>query len=476
MINKIVGIIKKKSVLVGVQYTPFTLASLKFYKKQLENYLNGDLIGYSFYQNIDDQWDKLYESECNINTNLKYKIHEANKRIGQEIFKSLRSNEDIHKIKIRGIIVGDLIYDTFLNRYSEATVCYKDERLALIIIEALNILNESYNFIKYNNIVALITDQYGFYIYHGILARLCYYNKIKVYTINNFNNYEAGLYPVSFPDSLRGATIDPHWNYKKIFSSLSYEEKELGIKKGLELLNSRILGNSHIGVWGSETAYKSYRSIKDIDQKPSILILLHEFNDAPSCKRWALFTDFYEWAEFTISESLKTGFRVIVKPHPATINLKREIQLMATAKALDKIKSKYPEALYLTGLESNKDLVSLGVVCAFTVHGTVGHELPFLGVPVINAGDNPHIEYTFTYTAKTIEGYKEIIHSCGDLKTHANPNEIGEYIYMRYIRTSNNNLIKPNHKNLITRDLDRHTSDYEAAEILASLMQKVSLV
>ncbi len=39
----------------------------------------------------------------------------------------------------------------------------------------------------------------------------------------------------------------------------------------------------------------------------------------------------------------------------------------------------------------NKQVIEDGVKALFTVRGSAGHEFAYLGIPVVNAGPNPHM-------------------------------------------------------------------------------------
>jgi hypothetical protein len=77
-------------------------------------------------------------------------------------------------------------------------------------------------------------------------------------------------------------------------------------------------------------------------------------------------------------------------------------------------------------------LVNSGFAAAFTAYGTVGHEFPYFGIPVVNAGDNPHIDYGFCAHPRSRQELGEIVRKidAGDFHLPLSRPEILEFYYM----------------------------------------------
>ena len=99
------------------------------------------------------------------------------------------------------------------------------------------------------------------------------------------------------------------------------------------------------------------------------------------------------------------------------------------------IREKYPKAHFLSPDVSNRQIISEGVDALFTVHGTAGHEFAYCGVPVVNAGDNTHIGYSFNFHAQTVAEYEQFIRNAGSLKIDIRKDDIAEFVYMNYFYT-----------------------------------------
>ena len=77
---------------------------------------------------------------------------------------------------------------------------------------------------------------------------------------------------------------------------------------------------------------------------------------------------------------------------------------------------------------------------ALTVYGSVAHELPLLGVKVINASkDNPHKCYNFSVTPKNKTHYEKILKNLKKTKNYkVNKDEVFQFYFMH------NNFFKTN--------------------------------
>ena len=67
-----------------------------------------------------------------------------------------------------------------------------------------------------------------------------------------------------------------------------------------------------------------------------------------------------------------------------------------------------------------------------TVYGSIAHELPLLGVKVINASlDNPHKAFNFSITPNNLSEYTKILNNLTKVKKkNTNTKSIYEFYYM----------------------------------------------
>ena len=143
-----------------------------------------------------------------------------------------------------------------------------------------------------------------------------------------------------------------------------------------------------------------------------------------------IFEDMYEWIKFLINFSKKKNYDWYIKLHPAEYDLN-----------LHKMKNLlkgFKEFVILPNSISHTQLIDEGINCALTVFGSIGHEYPYFGIPVINAGDNPHLGYDFNFHPKNKEDYSKLLNRINKLKIPKNSTKkIHEFYYMKYMQDYN---------------------------------------
>ena len=182
---------------------------------------------------------------------------------------------------------------------------------------------------------------------------------------------------------------------------LKHENIEYRLSKADEALAKRMSGEIDSATsYMSNSAYKiTHENVPDVNG--ALVIFLHDFFDSPHCYRYTLFSDFWEWICFTIETLEKSKSRFFIKPHPN--------RAKTTSDVLIALQNRYPNLLMIDSKITNKQLVQAGMACAVTVHGTVAHEMAYLGVPTIGCGDNPHVAFDFCYLAKSKKEYADAL-------------------------------------------------------------------
>ena len=89
------------------------------------------------------------------------------------------------------------------------------------------------------------------------------------------------------------------------------------------------------------------------------------------------------------------------KPHPNELDGNFSIHNF--------FKKNYPYVNFLNKNTSHKSIIALKPELVITNHGTIAHEYASFRIPVINTGDNPHINYNFSLHAKNKSDLKRII-------------------------------------------------------------------
>ena len=115
-----------------------------------------------------------------------------------------------------------------------------------------------------------------------------------------------------------------------------------------------------------------------------------------------------------------------IKPHPN--------QNITSKKIVEKLKKEYYHLSWIDERTSNSELLTSSLKFGISIHGTILSELAFSKIIPICCGDNPAINYGFTFNAKTKDQYKDFIINHDKLLLKEDiSNEIGEFVYMNHI-------------------------------------------
>jgi hypothetical protein len=310
----------------------------------------------------------------------------------RRIWKNLESQETLLDLTIFGIKVGDLIYDSYLRFKPAATLNLKSRYLWIVIWQTLRDLRAARAYM-FDVKPKMFLTTYSAYIQHGVAARVALAAGINVFTFGNCQEFYKHLHLTDWVH-----TRNPD-NYRSAFARL--ENPAAKIVQAEAALSARVSGKID-----AATAYM-HRSAYDgsaalpAGVRGSLVLFLHDFFDSPHCYRWMIFTDFWEWATFTLTLARRAGIKVFVKPHPN--------QVASSKFVVRKLMSEYPEAAWLSTNTSNLQLAEAGMACAVTVYGTVAHEMAYLGIPSIAAGHNPHISFSMCNTAHSRDEYARLI-------------------------------------------------------------------
>jgi len=391
----------------------------------LSRNLKADL--YCFNLGLNFFYYKLYKS-FGLKKIISINLNKNQKKIAKSIFVKYFSNrvlnkKDIFNFKIDNIHIGIDIYESYLIRYHQPTLDLNDKRLFDLIKQAINIFIFWKDFLKNNSVVGIYINQRT-YIENNILNRLAMMNKITVYSggslglIQKFN---------------KNFMTNSH-TYKKLFNSLPVNEKKLAIKLSKLQLNKRFSGEVGVDMsYSTKSAYHNRQiPFNFSSKKEKILICTHCFYDNPHPFGGSLFIDFYEWLLFLARISHKTDYEWYIKPHPD--------YLPGTLETLSDIVKKFKNA-HLLDSRMSFHQISKNIKYCLTSHGSIAHELPLLGMYVINADKkNPHQSFNFSYTVKNLKDYRNVLLNLNSVKKKIfNIKDIYKFYYIHYYFFNKNN-------------------------------------
>lgn len=354
------------------------------------------------------------------NTNL-YPDKEKVNSVFKQIKNKIRTKKDVLEIEIEGIIIGDLVYDTYLRFANKPTVDIADAFLDSIILEAINIFYICKDKFEQYDVKGLVSS-YASYTKHGIVARICLQKNIPVYTIGAYYSLVHKVlneYP---------SHSNNHFLFHKLFQKIDNKEEVLSTYKSV--FEKRFTGEIDAATaYMKSSAFSGNKSeeLVGLDWPNTIVLLAHCFFDSPHIYRSLLFPDFYEWITFTLDTlAEKKNLTILVKQHPNGLEANDEIFAQL------KLKYKNTNIKFIDKNTSNLQFFESKPKAIITAYGTAAAEFAYQGFPVLTIYDNPFTSFDFTYLSKTIEEYKSYLQSIETLKPKQFQNEVIEYYYMQH--------------------------------------------
>ena len=431
---------KNKLILVELFDLKATTISLSLFAHAFDKKSNFEIVGfYSVFQSLKKKIKFYFNWYINIfgfltlyksfginkvmipnkNLNLK-KI----KNIHLNIIKKIRSKKDILNIKIENVYLGDLIYDSYIRENNLLTIDINEKLFKNFILDVVKLFFYWENYFKKNKVASILAT-HSVYL-AALPLRIALKKKIKVFCVNYDKIYRL--------TSKRPLIYGHFEEYPSVFKKLSVEEQNRGLSLAKHQLNKRFKGNKdilyQISTPLSDGTYSVKRNNKDFilnkNNNFKILIAAHDFNDAPHVHKDLIFEDMYEWLNYLGKKSLKKkGYDWYVKLHPA--------DYQHNQKKMEYFISKYKKFQLLPRNVSHNQLINEGINCVLTCFGSIGHEYPFFGIPVVNAGHNPHIAYNFNYHPKTKKDYEILFNKIETLKVNKKHNkDIYQFYMVRY--------------------------------------------
>ena len=317
----------------------------------------------------------------------KYKI--------QSIFKKIKNKNDLLLLKIDGVLIGDLIYDSYLRYQGKPTIDINSSDFKRFLKQSLYYYYFCKNLFKKYNIKSVILS-HTVYL-PAILGRLAIKNKASFYCTAIGHCVRVGedyLYNENFK------------YYKKILNEIQFQNFNKALEKSKIDLKKKLSGkitarneNLKKSAWSG----RINRNIIKKDNKIKILVATHCFFDSPHVFGNFLFNDFYEWMEYLGKVSEKTNYSWYIKPHP------NKIYKSINESLIDKFVNKYKKFNLLERDISHYSFVK-NVDYILTIHGNIGEEYALFDMPVINAHKSGRFsEYKFNLNPKNFSQYNKLL-------------------------------------------------------------------
>ena len=401
----------------GVQikaYSPIPLKSLRAFAFDLFAFLRLGYFG-------------VYRS-FGVNEFIRINVSSPQKqkaeRLFTEVVGNVASKQDVLDLEIDGVWIGDLVYDTYLKRYSLPTIDTSSRLFQGFLLESIESFVFWKDYLNKNDVRAISVSHCVYNL--ALPLRIGVHRGIDVFQINVTTAYRL--------DSSNLFAYTDFFNFRERFAELPQDVRKIGLNIAEQRILKRFSGEVGVDMpYSTQSAYgnRLHDRLLRESSKKKILIAAHCFFDSPHSYGKNLFTDFYEWLEFLGEISEQTDYNWYIKTHPD--------YLPGTKKVIDDFVNRFPKFILLPSLASHLQIIDEGIDVALTCYGTIGFEYAALGLPVTNASmNNPHIAYNFNVHARDIDHYRELLLNLNELELDIDKKEVYEYYFMKNIFNTDN--------------------------------------
>ena len=322
----------------------------------------------------------------------------------------VRNKNDLKLFELRNVRVGLDIYETIL-RSGIPTVQVGSPRYFRSATQGVIALN-FYEWIIETRGLSAVLLSHDAYIGIGLLGKVAHKFKVPVYHANPYEiistrgNFEIYKRFLSYPDYF--GTLDQDSKDRLLARAENDLRLRLSGKLGVGLPHQPMSAFNGVG----EYAFTSKENRK-------ALIATHCFFDNPHGYDEMLFADFWEWLIFLAENTKNSSLEWFLKPH--------RDYLPGTLETLGRLVATYPHLKILPPETSFQYLKDNNFEVALTCYGSIGHELPLLGIAVVNCAFNPHIAYGFNLHCTSRKAIVDVINDLEDSSLQINLDGIYEF-------------------------------------------------
>lgn len=364
---------------------------------------------------------------------LDFRYNEIEKKKYLKIIKKFKGKKSkLISYQIDGIKIGDLIYDTYIRTTYEPTVDLKRVEFENIFVRAHKIFYEIKKYFNKFNVKAVVPS-HSCYISYGLIMRYSLKKNIPVYKVNSVDRGSIDFKLIEIKKNFPFEE-PPYYKYKNIFNKINEKKKRQFLNIGKKTILKRLSGKKdiHIPYIKRNPFSGKIKKINFLTNKKKIYLFPHCYIDNPHRYRKMLFPDFYEQSKYILNYSNK-GYEVFYKQHPNEVDPKTQVHT--------DLKKMFPKINILPRVISHRSIINSNPHVVITNHGTICHEYAYFKVPVINTGDNPHINYDFSLNPKNKFELDMMICNIDQYKKKLNfdKRQIYEFMYMHYYHFKDKN-------------------------------------
>ncbi len=311
-------------------------------------------------------------------------------------YRKLKNKKDVLKFKIDNVLIGDLIYDSYLRYNLKTTINLLDDNFRNFFLKSVDYYFYCKSIFKKYEIKSVVLS-HTIYL-PATMGRIALQKNISFYCVHSGGCVRLGkdgLYNENFK------------YYKKEAKKLSKHQKKLGTNVAKKELNRRLNGDANPSIYGGRdnstwAGEINYNYIKT-NHKIKVLVALHDFYDSPHVFGNFLFADFQEWLNYLGKLSLKTDYEWYLKLHPS-----KKFKAI-TAEIIKIFLKKYKKFKVL-----NDDISHLSYVkkidYVLTIHGNIAQEYALFNKTVITGSPNGRFTlYNYNINPKNFKSYNKIL-------------------------------------------------------------------
>ena len=317
--------------------------------------------------------------------------------------------------KYKGVVVGDLIYDSYLRYNYKSSLDLNNNDFKEFFIKSINYFDEVIKIFQKFNVKAVFLS-HTVYL-PAFIGRFALKKNSDFYCIGITHLIKL---------SKKEYYIHNHKKYKKIFDSLSLKDKKKGIVSARNEITKRLNGVRSFNMEGLSKSPFHKKIDKNIiinSSKIKVLVATQCLIDSPHAFGNWLFNDFAEWLEYIGKISKITDYDWYIKPHPN--NFRRN------KKYVEDYLKRYPKFKLVPQDTSHYSLKGK-IDFVLTNWGNIGMDLALLNIKVINTNANGRFgSFNFNLNPKNFSNYKDCILNLNKYKTFKiNKDEILESYFI----------------------------------------------
>ncbi len=230
-----------------------------------------------------------------------------------ETLPRLKSKRDVEDMHIKGVWIGDLLYDSYLMNMLKPTINLAAEDFKQFLLESLELFTFWDDYLANHKVIGVNVSHCVYNL--AIPLRLAVYRDIPAFQINVTHVYRLSR------DNL--FAYNDFFHFRERFAELSEDVREAGIALAQRRIQRRFSGEVGVDMaYSSKSAYvapKHARLLRASDKK-KILIATHCFFDSPHSYGKNTFPDFYEWMDFLGKMTECTDYDWYIKEAQSILN------------------------------------------------------------------------------------------------------------------------------------------------------------